>query len=294
MKRIAQQLFIFLGLYILVGVVRYPYAVLPDKLPGYLKTITAASPYPIAIENTAISFPLNLSAKSLSTQLPSKIGPFSVDARNLYCNLDFLSLIKMQLLSNCSLDLYQGELTTTIQRSFFSKELLVDAQLNNANLALIDTLAKYQLDGAIATSWTGSVNPSSKKADGDFEIEVSNANYQGENKILGLISLPIVSDISAKLKGTVKESAITAKLEELNSSLGSANAVASAQFAKNLEPVAYSAQIQIALSAEGTRVFGAYLALGSNGTARAENSRWNIFIEKKASQKFPKVITSSL
>ena len=294
MKRIAQQLLIFFGIYLLVGVVRYPYAVLPDKLPDYLKRISAATSLPFDIQNTAISFPLNISAKSLSTELPSKLGPLSIVAQNIYCNLDFVSLVKLQLLSNCSLEVYQGELTSTIGRSFFSDKLQVNAQLSNVNLSVIDALAKYQLNGTIASAWDGSISPSTKIAVGDFDLEVSNAIYQGKDKIMGLVALPVISDISARITGTIKESSITAKLEELSSSLGSANAVASAQLRPDMKPIAYSAQIQIALSPEGTQAFGAYLALGSNGTGRADNSRWSIFIEKKPTQNFPKVITAPL
>lgn len=287
MSRPLQQLLIFFGLVVALGVLRAPYFVAPTLIDRSLQSVARQQRVELQTSSASFAFPAQYSVASATLRFPNETLPTPVVLSNVSANLSPGPLFRGQLDSTFNFSLYNGVGTGVVRRSFFNETLSIASTLREVNLASLPSPFPIRIDGIATITWNGTVDPKTQSANGEFSAEISNGHYPGGYKVMGLVEVPEISDLTLQLKGSINGNSLTIPELGLQSSLGTAAASATLSLSTARKIESMAAQVRLKLSAVGAQKFSALLQLAANGKGRPDTSGWLVDVTQSKNQKFP-------
>jgi len=237
----------------------------------------------LEFENYKVSPPLVASADSVLAVVKS--GPLSVpincDATKVSGWFGLLSGLKgsVTLDSLC----YEGVVNGKVSKSILNDSFSADFETKGLNVAGHPLLKFFGLAGKIDLSLDseGIVEGQdfSEITKVDLNLSTDSLSFSGDQKIGGLIKIPVFFDLDADAGLTVDGKSFDSKELSLTSSLGSAKGKFSGLLSTPLPDVklkTLQGNFEIVLSEEGVKELAGFLALAAGDMNKSKAAKWKI------------------
>lgn len=274
MNRLLRQSLVFFGLLLLFTLIRLPYDVLFPTFMDDLKERAKEQRIALVIGESSASFPASVELARIGAQVPLDgpltVIPLAIDT--LRIRLHVLPLLILRAVSDIEVNAYGGSITGTVTRRFSTPATETDLRFSGLDLGQHPVSSLIGLTGVFGGTIAGAISPDPTGSALSFNVTLQNGTYRGGHQV-AIIRLPEATDIGAALIGELRGTALDLRSVTLRSSIGDVTGKMRADLLLKPRPGMsglsiipaqnISAAGRIALSDEGRKVFGGYLALAA-------------------------------
>ena len=293
MKRVVRQAAIFVGLFLLVGLLRLPFGNYEDSIVSSIKEYGKASGVFIDVGSAELGFPVKLDLSQVSFIVPTEALPIPFYLDTLQLRPKLLSLLLLRSGLRAAGTMYSGDINSELAYRFWGKQgaLTLDAKKM--------AIGQHPLLGGFGVTGTANVQAQASFAPPDdgmqpfimqkatVSVEVSDGSYVGGHKLKGLLELPAAKDVRITAVAKVDEQTLTIGSTEVLSSLGSLRGSGTVVLSQGLHPREIDLGVTIKLTSSGADAFAAYLALAAGLPIDSPPRDWQVTIKKSANQRMP-------
>jgi type II secretion system protein N len=295
MKRAGRQFLYFLILLLIYSVLRFPYSNYGNKMLAELQRTARNEGILLDIPEASVEFPGVLLAQNISLVIPFEQVRIPVVVDSFKLSPSFLSLFRLHFSFDGDLDLYGGVAKVQIEKSIFGDEISFTIVGDKVNFASHQILRRLGFGGLLNVDVRGVAKQLQGQSiyelvDLSLNAGLVDGEYTGKYKVAGMVEIPNISDIRIKAKSRARKNNVNLETVEIHSSLGIVNLSGAGVISNRLLLAKGNTDIDIRLSPEGRKAFGAYLALAAGVSLDATNEHWSVRATKKAGSPQPEVV----
>ncbi len=300
MKRVVRQAGIFVGLFLLVGLVRLPFRNYEREIVDTIRRQAQAAGLLVEVGSAALRFPLNFDLAKVSLTVPTKALSIPVYLDALQLDTKLLPLFLLQGGIEARAQGYSGTVNSTIGYHLWKKHGTLEIDADKLELSKHPTLEAYGITGnaqlEAKASFTQTGNPIEPLAlsHSFLALKITDGSYVGGHKVKGILVLPAAEDVQVTAVATTTDRSVKIESTEVLSSLGSLRGSGTVSFSENNDPSEIDLGLTVKLTSSGAEAFAAYLALAAGLPLDSPPRDWEITVRKQAEQAFPQTIIKPL
>ncbi len=285
-KKLLKTLFLFVAIFLVIAIVRFPYESYCDELIEMTKSAGRSRNVLLAIEGCSLGFP------PTTVQFQSVSGfvvlnqalhlPFFLS--NAKLSVSPLSLLLTRLDGNLELKAYNGELASKFTAGLFQPPQIVESQLSGLQLGEHPAAQLYGLTGVLDGTFQATLATLESQQHAweavSLDLSLREGNVQGGSVPYMPVPLPKISNLEVSMKLIQDEDRLSIESCTLSSSLGSAKCRGWIAVEGLGEISELSVRIDIDLAKDGAEALSGYLALTAGMSPETKHERWRVNVNK--------------
>lgn len=291
MPRLVRQFLTFLGLLLLVTVLRFPYDTFGPQLANYLKQEARKHRITLQFDELILGMPARASFSGMGLLIPVEglAIPIPLRFQQGSASLRLLPLLRLALATQLEATGYGGSVVLKSQQSLLSG--LVDVGGLASNIQLQELPVPYAKTTRGQLSVDFELEPFSPQQldvttlPARIKVEIKDGEFLGSTATFSPIPLRDVKAINATVAGALQQGSFSFNRCELFSSLGALNCKGDLKLSPRNEIESATISGTLTLTPEGIDYLGGYLALLAETPTANPAKTWDLKLSFSASSK---------
>lgn len=299
MGKFSRQIALFLGLSLIVTLIRFPYGSFVHDIFRDIKTEIQSQGVVLNAKKVQPRFPLAVGFEELSLLFNLAGLPFPLFFDKAVVSLEILPLLLLRTSVVSESEFYSGRASARYTSSFVSSENTLRLLLKHIQLESHPLLRGLGISGRLSLDLSAETEDATTQSQellqGQARIKLSldAGSYKGGHTIRGLLKLPRADDVRANIEVKKSSRLLSIDKAQVFSTLGNASLAGVCKLGETTRQSAMDLSLEVHLTQAGIASLGGYLALLAKASVEAPPADYRLSIKKEENSEQQPVVSAS-